>query len=127
MKRWRKTIIFIMILVFPISMWASVSMSSHCQSSDDTSHSEHMQMNDGNSHIHMHDQSPSQDSNDHADCDCGCEGSLDCSVSGCSASVISNTLKFDIQYTTQSTLKLSKVRTEPSEPNPLFRPPILSS
>ncbi len=127
MKRWRKIVIFIMILVFPVSMWASVSMSSHCQSSDDTSHSEHMQMDDGDTHNHMHDQTPSQDSNDHADCDCGCDGTLDCSVSGCSASVISNTLKFDIQYLTQSTFQQSQVQTEPSEPSPLFRPPILSS
>ena len=127
MKRWRKTIIFIMILVFPISMWASVSMSSHCQSSDDTSHSEHMKMNDDDSLNHMHDQAPSQDSNEHADCDCGCDGSLDCSVSGCSASVISNTIKFDIQHLDQSTFQQFKVQTEPSEPNPLFRPPILSS
>ena len=127
MKRWRKTIIFIMILVFPISMWASVSMSSHCQSSGDTSHSEHMQMGDGDSHKHMHDQTPSQGSSEHADCDCGCDGSLDCSVSGCSASVISNTIKFDTQYLTQSTFKLYKARTEPSEPNLLFRPPIISS
>ncbi len=127
MKRWRKIVIFIMILVFPVSMWASVSMSSHCQSSDDTSHSEHMQMDDGDTHNHMHDQTPSQDSNDHTDCDCGCDGTLDCSVSGCSASVISNTLKFDIQYLTQSTFQQSQVQTEPSEPTPLFRPPILSS
>jgi len=127
MKRWRKTIIFIMLLVFPISMWASASMSSHCQSSDNTSHSEHMQMDDGDTHKHMQDQTPSQDSNEHADCDCGCDGSLDCSVSGCSASVISTTIKFDIQYSTQSTYQPPKVRTKPSEPNLLFRPPILTS
>jgi len=127
MKRWRKTIIFIMLLVFPISMWASASMSSHCQSSDNTSHSEHMQMDDGDTHKHMQDQTPSQDSNEHADCDCGCDGSLDCSVSGCSASVISNMIKFDTQYLTQSTFQQFKVRTGPSEPNLLFRPPIISS
>ncbi|MGI9227784.1 MAG: hypothetical protein ACR2PU_03230 [Gammaproteobacteria bacterium] len=113
MKRWRKIVIFTMILALPISMWASVSMASHCQSSDDTSHSEH-----------MHDQMSSQDSNDHANCDCGCDGGLDCSVSGCSASVISNSIEFDLRYLTQSVFLQAQTRVEPSDPNLLFRPPI---
>jgi len=127
MKRWRKIVIFTMVLVLPISMWASFSMASHCQSSDDTSHAMHL--NDDGMHEHMHDQAPSQDddTSDHSNCDCGCGGSLDCSVSGCSASVTSNTIKFDLKHLTQSTFQQIQARAEPSDPNLLFRPPIISS
>lgn len=127
MKRWRKIVVFTMLVALPISMWASVTMASHCQSSDDTSHAMHM--NDEDMHEHMHGQPPLQnnDSSDHSNCDCGCDGSLDCSVSGCSASVISNTVKFDLKHLTQSTFQQLQVWAEPSDPNLLFRPPIFSS
>ena len=127
MKRWRKIFIFTMMLSLPISMWTNVSMASHCQPSDDTSHDMHM--NDDGLHEHMHDQIPSQDNDksNHSNCDCGCDGSLDCSVSGCSASIISNTIKFDLRHLTQSMFQQIQARAEPSDPNLLFRPPIFSS
>ena len=116
-----------MLLALPISMWANVTMTSHCQSSDDTSHAMHM--NDNDMHGHMHDHAPSQDddTSDHSNCDCGCNGSLDCSISGCSASIISNTIKFDLRHLSKSTFQRIQVRAEPSDPNLLFRPPIISS
>ncbi len=127
MKRWRKIVIFVMLLALPISMWASVTMASHCQSSDDTSHA--MYMNDDGMHEHMHDYTPPQEdeNNDHSNCDCGCSGSLDCSVSGCSASLITTSIKFDLRLSSKSTYQEIQVRAEPSDPNLLFRPPILSS
>jgi len=124
MKRWHRIVIFTMVLALPISMWASVSMASHCQSSDDTSHSKHMQMNDDETHEHMHDQMSSQDSNGHENCDCGCDGGLDCSISGCSVSVISNSIGFDLRHLTQSIIQQAQIFVEPSDPNLLFRPPI---
>ncbi len=132
MKRWRKIAIFTMMLALPISMWASISMASHCQSSDDTSHSMHMQMDDGDmpvnmqehTHEHNHDKMSSQDSNDHANCDCGCDGSTDCSVSGCSASVISNLTGFEVKHLTQSRYQQTQRHADPADPNLLFRPPI---
>ena len=131
MKRWRKIVIFTMMLALLISMWASVSMASHCQSSDDTSHSMHMQMNDvdENQHTpeHNHGNMLAQDSNDHANCDCGCDGSTDCSVSGCSASVISNLIGFEIKHLTQSRFQQIQIQTDPADPNLLFRPPIALS
>ena len=126
MKRWRKIVIYTMLLALPLSMWASVTMASHCQSSDDTSHVMHM--ND-EMHAHMHDQVPLQNDNssDQSKCDCGCSGSLDCSMSGCSASIITTTVKIDLRHLSKSTFQQIQVRAEPSDPNLLFRPPILSS
>ena len=127
MKRWRKIVIFTLLLAFPISLWASVTMASHCQSSDDTSHAMHM--NDDGVHEHMHDQVPAHDddSSDHSNCDCGCSGSLDCSISGCSASIITSTIKFDLRHLSKSTFQQTQVWAEPSDPTLLFRPPIISS
>lgn len=127
MKRWRKIIIFTMLLALPVSMWASVTMASHCQSSDDRSHAMHI--SDDGMHEHMHDQTLSQDEDksDHSNCDCGCNGSIDCSISGCSASIISNTINFDLRHISKSTFQPIQVRAEPSDPNILFRPPIISS
>lgn len=111
-------------LALPISMWANVSMASHCQSSDDTLHSMHMQMNDDDMRVHMHDQIPSNDINDHSKCDCGCDGGVDCSVSGCSVSALSNSFGFDLRYLTQTIFQQAQARAELSDPNLLFRPPI---
>ena len=127
MNRWRKIVIFTMVLALPTPMWASATMASHCQSSDDTFHTMHM--NDDDMHEHTHDHAPSQDDdiNDHSNCDCGCNGSLDCSISGCSASLISNTMKFDLRNLSKSSFQPIHLRAEPSDPNLLFRPPIISS
>ena len=126
MKCWRKIIVFIMLLALPISMWAGVTMVSHCQSSDDTSHMMHM--NDHDMQEHLHDQAPAHDdTNDHSNCDCGCNGSLDCSISGCSASIITTAIKFDHRYLSKSTFHQIQVRVGPSDPNLLYRPPIISS
>jgi len=122
MKRWRKIVIFTMILALPISIWASVSMASHCQSSDDTSHS--MQMNDGDMHAHMHDQISSQNSNNNSNCVCGCDGGQDCSVSGCSVSVLSNTTGINPLYTSQSVYPSVKALAILVDSSCLFRPPI---
>lgn len=133
MKRWRKIVIFTMMLALPFSMWASVSMASHCQSSDDTSHSIHMQMDEGDQliaeHAQQHDHSKmlSQDANDHENCDCGCDGSADCSVSGCSASVISNLIGFEVKHLSQSRFQSTQVHADPADPNLLLRPPIALS
>ena len=126
MRRWRKLTIFAIMLALPLSMCASITMSSHCQPSDDTSHDMHV---DDDMHAHMHNEilSKDKDSSDHSNCDCGCDGSLDCSVSGCSASVISSSMRFDLQYLTQSTSQQIQIRAEPPDPNLLFRPPIFSS
>ncbi len=126
MKRWRKIVIFTLILVMPISLWASVSMTSHCPSSDNTSHSMHMQM-DNNSHKHKHDSMSSQDINVHSNCECGCDGDQDCSVAGCSASALSNSIAFELTYFTQTIFQQAQALIKPSEPNLLFRPPIALS
>lgn len=127
MKRWRKIVIFTMVLALPISMWASVAMASHCQSSDETSHTMHMNDDDMHEYMHDHMQLQEEDSNEHSNCDCGCNGSLDCSISGCSASLISNSIKFDLRYSSKLTFQPIHLRAEPSDPNLLFRPPIISS
>ena len=130
MKRWRKIVIFIMMLTLPISMWASVSMATHCQSSDDTSHSQHTQMVDRmseNKQEHNHESMFAQDSSEHKNCDCGCDGSTDCTVSGCSASFISNSMEFDVNYLTQSRFQQTQILAVPVNPNLLFRPPIIFS
>ncbi len=126
MKRWRKIVIFTMLLALSFSMWASITMASHCQTSEDTSHVKHM--ND-DAHEHMHDQAPAHDddSSDHSNCDCGCSGSLDCSMSGCSASILTTTIKFDLRHLTASTFQQIRARAEPSDPSLLFRPPIFTS
>ena len=127
MKRWQKIIVFTLILALPISLWTSVTMASHCQSSDDTSHAMHM--NDDDLHEHLHDQVHLQDdtTSDHSSCECGCNGSFDCSISGCSASIITSTIKFDLKHLSKSIFQQIQVRAEPSDPNLLFRPPIISS
>ena len=124
MKRWRKIVIFTMLLALPFSMWASVTMASHCQTSENTSHVMHM--ND-DVHEHMHDQVPSDESSDHSNCDCGCSGSLDCSISSCSASIITTMINFDLSHISKSTFQQIQVRTQPSDPSLLFRPPIFTS
>lgn len=127
MKHWRKIVIFTMVLALPISMWASATMASHCQSFDDTSHAMHMNNDDMHEHMHDHMQLQEEDSNEHSNCDCGCNGSLDCSNSGCSASLISNTMKFDLRNLSKSSFQPIRLRAEPSNPNQLFRPPIIST
>ncbi len=123
MKRCRKIITFTLILVMPISLWASVSVASHCKSSNDSLHFKHMQI-DGDMHKHMHNPMQSKDLNNNSNCECGCNGDQDCSVSGCNASVLSTTIEFDLAYLTQNIYQQAQALTKPSDPNLLFRPPI---
>ena len=119
MKRWRKIVIFTMILALPISMWASMSMASHCQNTDTSSHSM-----DGNGPMLAHDQMPSPDSNNQSDCDCECDDNLNCSVSGCSVTALINETTIDLRHSTHSVYQRIQSLSDPSEPDPLFRPPI---
>ena len=123
MKRWRKIIIYTLILVMPISLWASVTMASHCQTSDDTSHSMHAQM-DHSQHVQMQDHSAPQDIDNHNDCECGCNGEINCSVSGCSATVLLNAVGIDLLSSTQFVYQTVMTLAVPPDPHLLFRPPI---
>lgn len=123
MKHWRKIVIFIMILAMPISSWASVLVSSHCNAPDSTSDSTLAQM-DHSQHMQKQDQTASQDANDHGDCECGCNGEINCSVSGCSATALSSSIEIDTINPTQSMLQTVVTLAVPQYPNLLFRPPI---
>ena len=87
MNFWRKIVIFTVILAMPISSWATVTMTSHCQTSDNTSHSITAQM-DNNESMQVHDQTPSPEANDHSGC--GCEDNMNCSISICSSTALLN-------------------------------------
>ncbi len=85
MNIWRKIVTFTLILAMPMSSWATVMMNSHCQTADNTSHTEIVQVDDSDT-LYMHDHMVSDDSG-HATCD-GCEDNMNCSVSICSASAM---------------------------------------
>lgn len=124
MKRWRKIVVFTMILALPISLWASVAMASHCQMPDTSSHSSHMQMDDNDS-MQSQDQMQSSESNDQSNCEC--DENMNCSVSGCSATALLNGVTTDSIYSASPVYQRVQTRAEPDYPNPLFRPPIYLS
>ena len=124
MKLSKKIVIFTMMLALPVSMWASVTMASDCQSPHNTPNSQHMQMEGEDVHKHMHDQIPSQNSNGHENCNCGCDSGLDCSVSGCSVSAVASTIGIHLQYTSQFLYASVKTLNILVDAGPLFRPPI---
>ena len=116
---------YILMVVIPTSNVASVLVASQCHTPDNRLHSIHTQMNDdGSMHEHFHDQMLSQDSNDHANCDCGCDSGLECSVSGCSAFTLTETISVTPIYTTQSIYTAIMAQVSPVDPNSLYRPPI---
>ena len=124
MKQWRKIVIFIMILVIPISSWASVMMTAHCQISANTSHSMPTQVNDGES-IHVRDQMSSTQSNDQSNCVYG--ENINCSVSGCSTMALSNTIWSERIDSIHPLYQRVQSLADPSDPNLLLRPPIYLS
>jgi hypothetical protein len=121
MKRWRKIVVFTMILALPISLWASVAMASHCQMPDTSSHSSHMQMDDSDS-MQSHDQMQSSESNDQSNCECN--DNMDCSVSGCSSTALLNGISIDSNHSTTPVYQRIQAQAEPADPDLLFRPPI---
>ncbi len=121
MKLLRKIVIFTMILVMPVSSWATVMMTSHCQTSDNTSHSNTTQMDDGES-MHLHHQIPSPESNHQSNCEC--DDNLNCSVSGCSTTALLNGIMMGPYNSDNPIYQRVQSHVEPSEPNLLFRPPI---
>jgi hypothetical protein len=82
---------------------------------------------DHSQHMQMQDQTASQDADDHEDCECGCNGEINCSVSGCSATVLSSSVEISTINLTQSMLKTVAALAAPQYPNLLFRPPITLS
>ena len=85
MSIWRKLVIFTLILAMPMSSWAAAVSNSHCQASDNNSHTMIVQVDDSdtiNSHDHIA-------SNDTSQSSCGgCDENMNCSVSICSAHVM---------------------------------------
>lgn len=125
MKHWRKLAIFALILAMPISSWSSVMMASHCHTSNNTSHSAHTQMDASESmHAHMQDQAASQDTSDHAGCECGCDSEINCSVSGCSATTLLNSIEMHTINSTQFMHQAVAALAVSPYPNLLSRPPI---
>ena len=121
MKRWKKIVIFALILVLPISMWASGAMASHCQMSDTSSHPTHSQMDD---HVssHANDRLPSPESNDHSNCEC--DYNLNCSVSGCSVTALINGISINPKLSNQTEYQFINSHIAHTDPDQLFRPPI---
>ena len=121
MKLWRKIVVVTMVFAMPISSWASVMMASHCQMSDNISHS--MSTLLGNSEPMLaHDHMPSPDSNNQTGCDC--DDNLNCSISGCSATALMTKITIDLRHSTHSVYQRIQSLADPSEPDPIFRPPI---
>ena len=121
MKRWKKIVIFALILVLPISMWARVAMASHCQMSDTSSHSTHTQFNDHAS-MDANNQLPSPELYDRSKCDC--DGNLNCSVSGCSVTALVNGIFINPKISNHTEYQISKSHAATTNPDQLFRPPI---
>ena len=123
MKNWRLVLFYILMLAIPTSNFASVTMASHCQTSDNTSDSMHAQM-DHSQHVQMQDHSAPQDIDNHNDCECGCNGEINCSVSGCSAAALTNFVGTTSINSTQFKFQGVTTLAFPPDPNLLFRPPI---
>ena len=121
MERWRKIVIFTLLLAFPISLWASASMASHCQMSDSTSHSSHAQM-DENETMHSDDHESSEDSKTQSNCEC--DENSNCSVSSCGAIALLNDALIGLTYTKHSVYQRIHSLADPADPDLLFRPPI---
>ena len=110
-----------MILAMPISSWATVMMTTHCQTPDNILHSMSTHL-DGNESIHMHDQIPSPDSNNQSNCEC--DDNMNCSVSGCNATALLNGTAIDLSYSTHFVYQRVQSLADPTDSDLLFRPPI---
>ena len=124
MKYMRLVMFYILMLAIPTSNFASVIVESHCQTSNSSPHSMHMQMDENESmHMHSEDHVAHQESSGH-DCECGCNGEIDCSVTGCSVAALMNIVGVDIIISTQPMYQSVATPIIPPDPNLLFRPPI---
>ena len=84
-----------------------------------------MQMDDNESiHMHSEDQTAHQDPSEHNGCECGCNGKINCSVSGCSVAALINIVEVDTIYLSNTMHHTIEILTVPPDPNLLFRPPI---
>jgi hypothetical protein len=126
MRPWKNIIAFILILTMPVSLWASIAMGSHCQSTDSSSHSMHVQMDDVQS-IHMNHQMSSEEMNNYSDCECGCAGTFDCSISGCHSIALLGDGEIKFRSCSQSISWLASAFVPSPDPHLLFRPPIFLS
>ena len=126
MEHWKKIVVFILMLAMPISTWASVTMISHCQTSDSSSHSMHAQM-DKEQQMHINHQVAADEVDNSADCECGCSGVLDCSVSGCNATTLLGDCEIKFRALTQTIGQSVKSFLPSPDPHLLFRPPIFLS
>ena len=123
MKYRRLLISFILVVVLPGSNYASVIAGSHCQTTDNSPHSIHSQM-DEDQHQHMQDHISSETADNHSDCECGCDGNVNCSVSGCSAAALLNVDGIETSHLTQMLYQGIAALVDPPDPHLLLRPPI---
>ena len=121
MKLWRMIVIFTIVLAMPLSSWATVMMASHCQVSDNTTHSMILQLDDSES-MQLHDHIPTEGSNDQSDH--GCHGNLNCSTSVCSGNALISGITIDPYYSDQTEYQRVQSLADPSYPDQIFRPPI---
>ena len=120
MKLGRMIVIFTVILAMPLSSWATVMMASHCQISDNTTHTMIQQL-DGSESVQCHDQMSSEESNNQSDY--GCD-SLNCSASVCGGHAMINGIAIDSYNLDQNEYQIVKSLAYPSCPDQIFRPPI---
>ena len=113
----------ILALVLPASSFASEIASTHCQTSDNSSHTTHAHM-DEDQHQHMQDHMSSEAIDNHNDCECGCDGSVNCSVSGCSAAALLNVVSLDTINLIQKLYLSAEALAFPPDAKLLLRPPI---
>jgi len=121
MKNWRKIVIFTLLLAMPISLWASVAMSSHCLMPGSSSHSAHELMSEHDT-MHSDGQVTSQLASEQTNCECN--DNSNCSASGCGVIALLNQIKFDLIYSVHSEYQFTQSLANPVDPDLLFRPPI---
>tara|TARA_R110002074_G_scaffold263320_2_gene435428 strand:+ start:72 stop:458 length:387 start_codon:yes stop_codon:yes gene_type:complete len=126
MKQWKNIVAFILILAMPVSLWANVTMASHCQTSNSSSHTMHSQIDNG-MHMHMNHEVTTEVVDNSSGCDCGCNDLMDCSVSGCHGTALLNGSELKYNPYTQSIVQLAGPLAPSPDPHLLFRPPILLS
>lgn len=126
MKYRRLLISFILMVVLPVSNFASVITGSHCHTSDNSSNSSHPMhaQIDEDQHEHVQKHVSSEAVDNHTDCECGCNGNVNCFVSGCSAAVLLNAIGIDSIHFTQSIYLDIETLAIPPDPQLPFRPPI---
>lgn len=126
MEYWRKIVVLIIVVTMPISSWASITIVSHCQTTDTSSHALHTSMND-EQHVHMDHQAASDENIKNVDCECGCNSMLDCSVSGCNVTAMLGDSELKPRTLTQVVRPSVETVIPTPDPHTLFRPPISPS